>query len=336
MKKIAIIVLLQMAAPLYCSEKSGGNFVSVSFVVDGKPAECNDSALRLLFHGQVIVPEFSNDRFRVPAVFETDPSDWPENDKVKIHFTCGSHVLDFEEHPSWVTAGYWTFAIEYPPHWIDLAYTHAIEHGMWISSLTSECNDCDPGVVSSITHSDLPRSIADELIHEQPTASGGHARDIAYGLAVFKINYEQNRDYLVRLLNTCLSRPKESSEDDICDGTLLDYVTNLYWRGDSELIGPLMKIADSRKDVLLEIGIFYSDLLDRRAAAILHGMQNLTIERQRTICQLVGSELRRKTPQYERVLEHLRSDGSEVAGRCMREIRADAGNESDARISDQR
>jgi hypothetical protein len=131
--------------------------------------------------------------------------------------------------------------------------------------------------------------------------------------------YERNRDYLLETLSACLARPKESPEDDVCDGRLLDYVTNLYWRGDSALLPPLLQLADSRKDVIEEIGRFYADLLDRHTATTVNGLRKLAPEKQQVICKLAGEdEYSIDEPKLERVTERLLAVGDETANQCLR------------------
>jgi hypothetical protein len=134
---------------------------------------------------------------------------------------------------------------------------------------------------------------------------------------VFNIEYQQNRDYLQSLLNRCLAKPRNSPEEDGCDWRLLDYVTNLYWRGDNVLLTPLLQVADGRKDVILEIGTFYADLLDRRAPSVVDLLSRLSPEKQVEVCKMAGEdELSRNKPKLERVLKRLRAIRHEAAARC--------------------
>lgn len=332
-KETAILVLLPIMG--ICSAAKGSerrNLISVTFSVDGKTVGCNERKLRLRLHGELIEPEALSGGFVVPATFNKKSSDWQSGDSVDVGFTCGEYSLNFQLHPSLVSSGRWEFGVEYPPHWIEYGWTGAIEHGTWLSYLVSECDDCEPGVVTYLSHSDAPPSIPARLREEQPAASGERARDVAYALAVFRVDHQQNRDYLVQLLTACLSRPKESSEDEVCDGKLLLYVTNLYWRGDAELLGPLLQMADSREDVIGDIGRFYANLLDRQPIATLSGMRNVSADKRRTICSLAGEfELRLDNPKFERVADHLRAAGDEVAGQCMQEAKRASGHLSKTR-----
>jgi hypothetical protein len=96
--------------------------------------------------------------------------------------------------------------------------------------------DGKPARCAFVSQPDPPAEMEDSMKKEQPNASGERARNIAYALAVYGFEYERNRDYLLRRLSNCLARPRESPENDECDGELLDFVTNLYWRGDDSLL----------------------------------------------------------------------------------------------------
>jgi len=65
---------------------------------------------------------------------------------------------------------------------------------------------------------------------------------------------------------------------------------NLYRRGDSALLQPLLQLAESGKDVILEIGTFYAGLLDRRTAASVDGLRKLPQEKQRVIRKPAGDQ----------------------------------------------
>lgn len=326
---ITIGVLLASFVTCSAENSSPDNSVLETFAVDGQTVACRETLVRFRFRGHTVVPEPTSGGFVVPGTFDRKASGWSNRENVDVDFVCGDYVLNLQIYAGLVAPGSWKFGIEYPPHWIEFeSIKRDSTKGTWLSYLESECNGCDPGVVTYLYHTDPPASVPARLEQEQLRASGGRARDIAYGLAVFGIRYEQNRDYLLQLLNTCLSRSKESSEDDICDGTLLDYVTNLYWRGDADLLEPLLKIADPRKDVLHDVGIFYADVLDGRPAAIPDNMKNLPVDKQRMICHLAGVELWHDGPKLERVSEHLRSVGGEVADRCLKEAAMAAKHDS--------
>ncbi len=297
-----------------------GDFISLRFVIDGKPISCS-STVQLHIDARTIVPRRTDRGFIVPNVFNKKPSEWSPDKRVGVTVSCGEYTLIFPDlPPSWVSAGQWEVGIAYPPHWIEkFGYLTAVEEGTWLSYLESECNGCDPGVFTTISHPNPPAPLLASLRREQPSSSGERARDVAYALAVFDAEYQQNRDYLLETLNACLARPKESPEDDVCNGRLLDYVTNLYWRGDSTLLQPLLQLADPRRDVIDDVGRFYADLLDRHTAATVDGLRKLDPEKQRVICKLAGEdEYSLDEPKLERVTERLHAVGDETANQCLR------------------
>jgi len=293
--------------------------ISFRFVVDGQAIPC-PSIVEFHLDGRTIVAEHTDRGFIVPAIFNKKPSEWSADKTVQVKVSCGDYALNFPKlPPSWVSPGQWEVGIAYPPFWMErFGYLRAVEQGTWLSYLESECDGCDPGVFTTVSHPSPPASLIANLRREQPSSSGGRARDIAYALAVFNAEYRQNREFLLKRLNTCIDRPKDSPEDEVCDGTLLDYVTNLYWRGDSTLLQPLLQLADSRKDVIHEIGRFYADLLDRHAATTVDGLSKLAPEKQRTICRLAGEdEYSIDEPKLERVTEHLHAIRNETANQCL-------------------
>lgn len=314
---ILTVLLLVLPHPLVAS-----GFISMTFVVDGKPIACTNPKVQLRWDGRTIVPKRTDRGFVVPVVFNKKPSEWSPDKKVDVTVSCGEYTLSFPKlEPWWVSPGQWALGIAYPPYWIErFGYLRAVEQGTWLSYLEFECNGCDPGIFTTISHPTPPAPLLANLRREQPSSSGERARDIAYALAVFDTEYQRNRDYLLESLNACLSRPKESPENDVCDGKLLDYMTNLYWRGDSALLQPLLQLAESRKDVILEIGTFYANLLDRRPATTVDGLRKLPPEKQRMICKLAGAdEYSINQPMLERVAGHLHAMGDETADRCLQE-----------------
>jgi hypothetical protein len=325
--EVIAAVVLEILAVSVSGQTPRHQFIDVRFAVDGKPTPCGDLKVQLQLGDREIVPQYTSRGFVVPEAFNKKPSVWPADQRVGISVSCGEHKFEFSEHPSWVRSGSWTVGIAYPPYWFeDFRYTGVVEHGAWISYLEFDCDECDPGVISSISHPTPPASLVARLSEEQRSASGEHARDIAYELAVFDIEYQQNRVYLLELLGSCLSKPKESPENDVCDGRLLDYVTNLYWRGDDALLGPLLQIADSRKDVIGDIGTFYADLLDRHASITLRLMQGLPVDKQLTICGIAGSDdLSHDSPKLDRVAKHLKQANDDVAERCLQETERAVG-----------
>jgi hypothetical protein len=268
-------------------------------------------------------PPITGDTFVVPApilqAYASKRLRYKANLTAKI--SCDDYVVTFPGlYPVRALPGGWTVGISYPTSWFD-GPTQAPEAGTWVSYLVTECNECDPGVVTEQTHNNVPQPVLDDLREEQPTADGQRARDIAYALAVFRFNYDGNREFLVKQLRSCLARPKNSPEDDVCDRRLVDYLANLYWRGDSRLLQILLNIAGRREDVLDETGEFYAVLLDRRMNAVMGGLHNLPEEKQRLVCQMAFTDdLRFDSPKLSRITEKLRASTQNEAAQCLRGI----------------
>lgn len=293
-------------------------FIAVKFTVDGTAVPC-DLKVDLYSDSHHIVPERIAHGFVVPSHFRKQSSAPPPQKELDVGVICGEYSLHFEVNPSWVSAGQWEVGIAYPTYAIERFRRSAgLERGAWLSYLISECNGCDAGVVTMVAQPYPPAFVLSALQKEQPNASGERARDIAYALAVFNYQYQRNRDYLVSSLNRCLSRFRESPEDDVCNGELLDFITNLYWRGDDGLLALLLQIVDTRRDIILEIGTFYADLLDRRSAAVLQGLSILPNDKQELICRMAAQdELVMDSPEFERVRNRLRETHNDVADRCL-------------------
>lgn len=309
-------------------ERGLNQSIAVKFAIDGKTVACENLRIQLHLDGHTIEPKHSGSEFTVPAALSKNSLEWSPEQKVDVNISCGKHTLSFPKlDHTWISPGQWEVGITYPPYWIErFGWTRAVEKGTWLTYLDSECDGCDPGVFTTIPHTIPPPSLIAGLRREQPGASGERARDIAYALAVFGTDYQKNRDYLVKSLTDCLARPKDSPEDDVCDSRLLDYLTNLYWRGDGGLLEGLLQLADSRKDVISEVGTFYANLLDRHTAAALRGMQKVTLEKQRTVCSLAGEDdFSIDGPKLNRVAKHLHAAGDPVAELCLQEAEQAAG-----------
>ena len=316
---IGLLLLISISAIAQQQKDKSNELISVTFSIDSKPVSCKTLQVRFRFDGLTIVPKIIDSSFVVPSAFEKKPS---PDEKIDVSVRCGKHTLEFPQiYPAWISSGYWELGIAHPPFWFErFGSSAAIEHGTWLSYLEFECSGCDPGVLTTISHStSLPRLVK-LLLREQPSATGERARDIAYTLAVLGSEYRQNRDYLLSLLNACLSKSTLPAENDVCNARLLEYMTNLYWRGDSELLIPLLQIADDREDTIGQIGYFYGDLLDSRTNVVLQGMVILAAGKQQMVCKLAGEyDFSINSPKFERVSKRLRAIGNQIAQRCLEE-----------------
>ena len=220
----ALLLGLIAGAP---AQSQSHHSISVSFVIDGKPSRCTPFNVDLRLNGKIIRPNRSGQSFEVPTAFRKSSQRWHDNQRVDISLTCNEHIFVFaKQYPAFIRDGDWELGIARPPYSIErFRRTYALEHGAWLSYLLCEG---EPGVLTFVSQPDPPADVADAMRIEQPNASGQRKKDIAYALAVFGIEYRTNRDYLLLLLKSCLSRPNGWPEDDECDGELLDFVTNLY------------------------------------------------------------------------------------------------------------
>lgn len=309
-------VLVGLGVPASAQIRPHHDSISVAFAVDGKPTRCTAFSIELRFDGKVIKPNHADQNFDVPDLFKKLPKQWRDDQRVDISLSCGGHTLAFpNQHPAFLRERNWQLGIAYPPYAVqEYGYTHEFDRGAWLGYLIFEG---EPGVVTFSSQPEPPADLSDALRAEQVNASPERLRDISYALAVFNVEYEKNRDYLLSALNSCLSRPKESPEDDVCDSDLFSFVANLYWRGDYKLLLPLLQIAEPRRDVIGDIGIFYADLLDRRGDIVLGGMQELPDDKQRVVCRLADDDLRDNSPRQERIKTFLRKAKGTAAVQCL-------------------
>jgi hypothetical protein len=308
-------------------QHQGSGSISVRFAVDGKAVACAPR-VKLRFAGRTLLTERTDRGFAVPAVFIAGGSEQTSDADVDVTVSCGKYTLEFRQlKAGWVRPGRWEAGIAYPPYAVErFRRTGALEHGEWLSYLVSDCDDCEPGVETWISHPGAPQTVTKRLRRQQAGASGERARDIAYALAVFGVDYQPNRDFLIGLLNSCLSRPKGSSEDDVCDYVLPDYLTSLYWRGDDGLLETLLASADNPSYVVSQIGDFYADLLDRRTAAAVQRIRMLAPAKQASICGLAGKiDFSIDAPKFKRVADQLRASGGATAEGCLEEAQRGAG-----------
>ena len=298
-------------------------FISLRFEIDGTAARCDDFQVQLRFNGESLHPKQNGQRFEVPEVFKVPATSWREDQRVDISLACQGHTLTFPgQHPAFIRDGDWKFGIAYPLYALsEYGYTHEFDRGTWLGYLIFEG---EPGEFTLTSQTDPPDGLPDSLLKEQPHALPDRTRDIAYMLAVFNVDYRKNRDYLLSSLNNCLSRPKDSPENDVCDSDLFSFVANLYWRGDSGLMEPLLQIAESRKDVIGSIGTFYADLLDRQDGTALAVMRELPDAKQQLVCSLADEDDLTFDPPKKMRIKSLLDDAKDTtASRCSSALGSD-------------
>ena len=329
MKQLAVTVLfLSIAACLFAEDALPyGKSISVKFVVDGQPVKCKGLSIDLAMDGKHFVPTRTPTGFIVPPMFlhAYVSKDLRTKEKVGAKIKCDAYTVEFSGlYPARVLPGGWEAGISYPTSWFDGGSpVSAPEQDTWVSYLVTECNGCDPGFVVSQSHPDPPQSVIARLREEQPHDTGERARDVAYALAVFNSEYQANRDFLVKMLQSCLSKPRNSPEEGGCDGTLVDALANLYWRGDKGLSQTLFAIADRREDVIDKVGRFYANLLDRRMIAALEELRKLAVDKQNEACEMAfKDDLRFDSPKLERVLASLRQSNDMIAQACFEKLKS--------------
>lgn len=317
MKTVLKTVLFLLFAVSLSAQAAPEEHISVALVVDGQQAACDNFEIELCLNGDTIKPKVTGQAFQIPAAFKKPAAEWNDSDKLDISLTCNNDKLVFlGQHPAFVRAGDWQLGMARPLYAVkEYGYTHEFDRGAWLGYLIFEG---EPPVVTFVAQPDPLAGMLNALIKQQADASDGHARDIAYELAVLRFDYPTNRDHLLSVLNRCLLRPKESPENDECDGDLLKFVVNLYWRGDSALLLPLLRIADTRRDVIDDIGGFYADLLERRGKSALDAMQHLPEAQQALVCRLAyEDDFIHDPPKLLRVKKTLGEHDDPVAGRCL-------------------
>lgn len=290
--------------------------IAVSFEDHGKEQPCTGLLVQLRLPGHTLNPIHTETGFVVPNRLKHLSDSEARNTKVDVAVTCNGFSLYFPDvYGTWFVNVDWKICIDYPPFKHDQRIP---ENGAWVSYLGTEPHSGD-GVEMQISHPDLLPGKREQLLEEQPTATNGRARDIAYALAVYKENSEKNRDYLLELLRSCNARPKGSSQDDVCDDDLLEYVINLYWRGDVTLLPTLLELADKHDDIG-DIETFYADLLDRQPKTALNGLRVLDPQHQQLVCKLASDSLG-NVPQLGRIEKFLRASTDEVANHCLQGLR---------------
>jgi hypothetical protein len=329
-KKVLIGITFIFATAICALAQNQKGAIKVTFAVDGETVPCDNFKVELKVGERPIPVSSINQGFFVPPIFGklyASPQSRRKGN-IDVQINCGEYVLDFPGvYPIFVSSGEWKVGIDYPPFRnAETGTGKPPESGLWMSSVEWNIDGCEPCVVSTVIHPDIPPSVIDRLRKDQPAARGERAMDDAYALAVLQVDYKKNRDYLLDLLGVCLAKPNLPPPlEDVCDSNagLVDYLANLYWRGDSELLTPLMNAADSSSYVMDPVGTFYAELLDRRSADALHVIAGLPVQKQIATCEQAGhDDLSLDPPKMERVEKQLRADGGAAALRCMQTLEA--------------
>jgi hypothetical protein len=324
---LGIFLCLFAAVGAFCQKPVPRASIAFSFAVDGENVPCLHRAIELRADGRVIPVRATAFGFVIPPVFRRLAAKKAlAGRKVDVRVTCGGQVFEFpQEDASNIVPGSWRLEVSYPTTWLTSAVeSPALERGTWFSSMAWECKGCRPAPKTTVPHYDLPTAFADRLRSEQPQAKGARAMQIAYALVVFNIEAETNLALLTDQLKSCLSATGKPPDNSVCNNPLLaEDLVNLYWRGDSELLDPLLQLADSHTDVTAEMGDFYADLLDRRPDQMLGGLKGLAPEKQLSVCVRAGeNEHEGSDARFRRMRAHLQAAGTDAARQCLQQAEA--------------
>lgn len=317
----ALSLPLALAASAPAPTQETPPAISITFLIDGEPAPCEKPQVELKVNHASVTVEQTDDGFLIPeAISKLNASQRGDRRNVDIKIVCGKFTFDFpDEYPSRVRPGQWEVGIAYPDQWFEqFRRSRVLDRATWVSYVIWRCGDCEPVTVTEVAQKDPPPDVLERLRQEQPNARGERAMHLAYAMAVFNVEHDRNRDYLLGLFENCLSRPANSPLDEVCDGTtLFDSLANLYWRGDAGLLDPLLKSATSHASVAQESGEFYAALLDRHTAEVLHKLKSLPSEIQQAVCKSAGANEAAATPRFQRITDHLNAAHGGAAKQCL-------------------
>jgi hypothetical protein len=301
--------------------------IKIDFTVNGVSKPCDGMNVQLRVGGKLVPVKLVDGGFIVPRQFDAlyrSPETRSKNN-ISVHVDCGMYPFDFaNEYPARLLPGTWHLGVSYPDSWFDasLLESRNSEAGQWLTSIDWECNICEPVLTETQAHFDVPNDISQRFQEEQPRATGERAMAIAFALAVFDVDMERNRDYLLDLFNVCLASPSKPAIEGICDATrLASMLANLCQRGDRSLLRPLMEAAESPAYAADELSYFYADSLERRQTELVLALGDLPISNQKKVCAEAQKDgFRLDGPQRDRVVKQLVANGGEVAVRCLQAI----------------
>jgi len=198
-------------------------------------------------------------------------------------------------------------------------------------------NPADPeGILRQLAPDDTPppqlalkavaRARAIRLLAAVKRDETGWRRQLAvYLLATLGQDYELNRNDLLRIWRGCVV-PYAVTECDEGTGELLML---LYNQGHPEFLQPLLAGGNGYQAALSEeLGVFYSDQLEKNPRDFLTALATFPPRRQRDLCIMAGEgDGGGMGPKINRkVLANLKEISGEVADRCTRGVRE--GNRS--------
>jgi hypothetical protein len=179
-KSLLTIAVLLLSLPLSLAAQHDPNdSISVAFSIDGKLTDCADFQVELRLNGKKITPKHTAQFFLVPAIFKKPAKEWQESERVDISIACNGHSFVFSnQSPAFVESGSsWQLGMANPLYALKTyGYTHEFDRGAWLGYLIFEG---EPGVVTFVSEPDPPTGRIGDLLAEQPSAKGEHARNIA-------------------------------------------------------------------------------------------------------------------------------------------------------------
>jgi hypothetical protein len=129
-------------------------------------------------------------------------------------------------------------------------------------------------------------TIIKSLSSAQKTATGYRSIRIAGVLAILGHNYSYNRNVLTTKLKGCRTRPVAAE----CDEDVAGYLCELFDRGDTQLLDPLLEAGPSSDGALAEtLGPFYSDLVLKNPRLFIRHLSKRPAKEQRAIAWLAGA-----------------------------------------------
>ncbi|MGD0294068.1 MAG: hypothetical protein ABSB30_09455 [Terracidiphilus sp.] len=163
-------------------------------------------------------------------------------------------------------------------------------------------------------------SIIKKLKVAQGTARAQRAQQVAFLLAALDVEYDKNRDYLFHVLSGC-NYPEIRYA---CDESTGYYLIQLYEHGHQEILAPLLKTSIGSYSAAGSeaLGEYFGELVLKSPEKFLEAVSTFPVPTQKKACGFaggtdgggLGAEGLAQTQ------KKLRTIGSEVALRCLKEI----------------
>ncbi len=151
-------------------------------------------------------------------------------------------------------------------------------------------------------------------------AGGQRAQQIAFLLAALDVEYQQNRDYLLWVLNGC-DVPEAKNG---CDDMTGEYLAYLFEHGHPEILVPLLGASIKSYNATGSefLGEFFSDLVTNSPDNFLGAVGRFPRATQEKMCYFAGRADGggMAMEKLKRVRQELGSLKDQVARRCLRNI----------------